>query len=313
MSKFNNGLELSTQRHPIHSAGIILILAFLGFLIIGPMIGFLFGFPFFDGSLAEYTDLFLGGDIMNSRFKTPAFVMQGTASTIGFILIPLLAMIIYEKQTVMVFFKTKKTTNLLVLLTVFIGISFIGFNSLFVEWNAGLTLPEFMSGFESWARNFEDLAMRQTEFFTRFDSNAQFALAFFVIAIIPGIGEELVFRGFLQNYLHKSSRNIHIAIWVSAFLFSAMHMQFFGLVPRMMLGALFGYLYFWSGNLIIPIVAHIVNNGFTLIMMYVYQAKITDLNIESVEEVSLVSFSIFAIITFSLLFVFRWLNLTSSE
>ena len=109
MSKFNNGLELSTQRHPIYSAGIILILAFLGFLIIGPMIGFLFGFPFFDGTLAEYTDLFLGGDIMNKRFKTPAFVMQGTASTIGFILIPLLAMIIYEKQTVMVFFKTKKT------------------------------------------------------------------------------------------------------------------------------------------------------------------------------------------------------------
>lgn len=313
MSKFNNGLELSTQRHPIYSAGIILILAFLGFLIIGPMIGFLLGFPFFDGTLAEYTDLFLGGDIMNNRFKTPAFVMQGTATVIGFILIPLLAMIIYEKQTVMVFFKTKKTTNLLVLLTVFIGIAFIGFNSLFVEWNAGLTLPEFMSGFESWARNFEDMAMRQTEFFTRFDSNAQFALAFFVIAIIPGIGEELVFRGFLQNYLHKSSRNIHIAIWVSAFLFSAMHMQFFGLVPRMMLGALFGYLYFWSGNLIIPIVAHIVNNGFTLIMMYVYQAKITELNIESVEEVSLVSFSIFAIITFSLLFVFRWLNLTSSE
>ena len=313
MNKFDNGLELSTERNPLLSAGIILLFTFLGFIVIGPMIGFLLGFPFFDGSLAEYTDLIAGGNIMNDKFKIPAFVMQGTASSIGFILIPILLMIIYERQTILAFFTTKKISNILILLTIFIGISFIGFNSLFVEWNAEISLPESMNGFETWARQFEDTAMKQTEFFTHFDSNAQFVIALLVIAIIPGIGEELVFRGFLQNYLHISSRNIHIAIWTSAFLFSAMHMQFFGLIPRMMLGALFGYLYYWSGNLIIPIVAHVVNNAFTLIMMYVYQVKITDIDIESVEEVSLTSFSIFAVITFSLLFVFRWINVTSND
>lgn len=313
MNKFDNGLQLSTQRHPLVSAAIILGFAFLGFTIIGPMIGTLAGFIFFEGTLTEFSDRLFSGDILHKDFKTPAFIMQGFASAIGFILLPILSIIVYEKQTVMVFFNTKKTSNLLIVLTIFIGIAFIGFNSLFVEWNAELSLPEFMSGFERMARNFEEVAMRQTEFFTDFDTRAQFFLAFIVIAIIPGIGEELVFRGFLQNYLHMSSRNIHTAIWVSAFLFSAMHMQFFGLVPRMMLGALFGYLYYWSGNLIIPIVAHIVNNGFTLIMMYVYQANITELNIEDVEEVSLLSFGIFAVITFSLLYVFRWINLTTSE
>jgi hypothetical protein len=81
----------------------------------------------------------------------------------------------------------------------------------------------------------------------------------------------------------KGTKNIHVAIWISAFFFSAIHVQFFGFVPRMLLGALFGYLYYWSGNLWVPMFAHFVNNGFAVCMIYLYQKKIVDTNLDSPE------------------------------
>jgi len=89
-----------------------------------------------------------------------------------------------------------------------------------------------------------------------------------VIAVLAGFGEELVFRGLLQPELHKATGNIHFAIWTSAIFFSALHMQFYGFIPRMFLGALFGYLYYWSGNLIIPMFAHFFNNFMAVTSIY---------------------------------------------
>jgi uncharacterized membrane protein (Fun14 family) len=89
----------------------------------------------------------------------------------------------------------------------------------------------------------------------------------------------------LQPQLQRATRNAHVAIWISAFLFSSLHMQFFGFVPRLALGALFGYLYSWSGNLIVPIVAHFINNGFSLLMLYLHQLGKIDIDLESTKAV----------------------------
>jgi membrane protease YdiL (CAAX protease family) len=96
----------------------------------------------------------------------------------------------------------------------------------------------------------------------------EFLAAIVILAIVPAIGEELLFRGILQNKIEMLSKNKHIAIWITAFIFSFIHFQFYGFVPRLLLGALFGYLYIWSGNLTIPILAHFINNGFTLLLLY---------------------------------------------
>ena len=86
-----------------------------------------------------------------------------------------------------------------------------------------------------------------------------------------------------KNHVLRITKNIHVAIWVGAFLFSLFHLQFYGLVPRMLLGVMFGYLYYFSGNIIYPMIAHFVNNGFTLIMLYFYQQGIVDFNIENTD------------------------------
>lgn len=88
-----------------------------------------------------------------------------------------------------------------------------------------------------------------------------------LVAVLAGLGEELFFRGILQK-IFGEWRNAILAIWMAAFIFSAIHLQFYGFFPRMLLGAFFGYLLFWSGNLWLPILAHTVNNGLAVLFYY---------------------------------------------
>ncbi len=165
-----------------------------------------------------------------------------------------------------------------------------------MEWNTSMQLPEFLSGVEAWMKSSEEAAAKITEFMTQFNSTGDFIVALFVIAVLPALGEELVFRGLIQTELQRGFKNPHVAIWISAIMFSAIHMQFYGFIPRMMLGALFGYLYFWSGNMIYPIAAHFFQNGGQLLMMYLVQKETINVDLESNE-----SFPIWLIISFSAL------------
>lgn len=88
------------------------------------------------------------------------------------------------------------------------------------------------------------------------------------IAIIPGVGEELVFRGVFQNLFKRVTENKHIAIWVSAFVFSAIHLEFSNFIVRLLIGGLFGYLYDWTKNIYIPMFAHTAFNSVSLIVGY---------------------------------------------
>src|SRR5690606_6262686 len=103
--------------------------------------------------------------------------------------------------------------------------------------------------FWRWAKEREDELAMMTKDISKIYNIPDFIFTFFVISIVAGLSEEIVFRGILQTKLWQWFGNVHVAIWVSAFLFSAIHMQFFGFVPRMLLGALFGYLFYFSGNI----------------------------------------------------------------
>jgi hypothetical protein len=89
-----------------------------------------------------------------------------------------------------------------------------------------------------------------------------------IIALTPAIAEELIFRGVFQRIFYNLFRSGHMAIWFTAFLFSTLHFQFFGFIPRFILGLVFGYLYFWSGTLWLPVISHFVNNAFPVVLAY---------------------------------------------
>ena len=299
---YENELQPRPERHPVMSLIIVLILVGLGFVVVGPLLGFFIALPFYPGTMMEFVES-INEPSAHPELKMPLYIMQGFATFVGLIVFPALYLAA-QRRSIVEFFQPRNTDVLPVLLTAFIVIVFMAVNSVFIEWNAGLRFPEFARGFEEWARSREDAAAELTEFMTKMTSSFELVVAIIVIAILPAIGEELVFRGLIQNEIYRGTKNMHVAIWVAAILFSAIHLQFFGFVPRLLLGALFGYLYYWSGSLTLAIVAHFVNNGASVIAMYLYQQGAFEYDIESTEAVPASLVIISALLTGGLLYYF---------
>jgi membrane protease YdiL (CAAX protease family) len=141
-----------------------------------------------------------------------------------------------------------------------------------IEWfsllNQQLVLPSWLSSLENWMRDSEDQANQITEAFLSTTSIGGLLGNLVIVAVLPAVGEELLFRGLLQNLFKRMTGNHHSAIWITAILFSALHLQFFGFLPRMLLGVLFGYLLEWTGSLWLPIIAHFINNAAGVLLFY---------------------------------------------
>ncbi len=130
-----------------------------------------------------------------------------------------------------------------------------------------ISFPEYFSNIEEWMRIKENEALKMTEIFLDTSGFMLLILNIFIIAIIPAIGEELLFRGAIQKLITAITKNYHISILITAFLFSAMHMQFFGFFPRFFLGIIFGYLVVYGKSIWLSIAAHFTNN-FTAFIIY---------------------------------------------
>jgi len=149
-----------------------------------------------------------------------------------------------------------------------------------VYWlNKQIPLPEAL-------RAAEDSSQALIQAMMQLDSPYGLITNLFVMALLPAVGEELIFRGLLQRIMVRLTANVHAGIWISATLFSLMHWQFEGFFVRQLLGALFGYLLYWSGSLWLPIIVHFVFNGLQIVAQYLYfQGKI-DIDIDQEIEMT---------------------------
>ena len=183
-----------------------------------------------------------------------------------FILTPLIAQFLLWKEP------TKKTLqlkapNLPVLLWGIIAIASVSpLIDLLNTWNQGLHLPGSMKSIEQWMISSEKAAEVITNRLLNTDNWGSFTMNILIIAVLAGIGEEFMFRGVLQKILINWMRNTHLGILFAAIIFSAIHFQFFGFIPRMILGIVLGYLYVWSKSIWVPIIAHATNNALTVIL-----------------------------------------------
>ena len=193
-------------------------------------------------------------------------------------------------------------------LVILLTISLMPVNSLIIGLNQALTLPDSLAPLERWIRAKEDQMAELTKFLTTFRTVPQLAMAMLTIAVMPALSEEVLFRGVLQRKFIVWTGSIHAGIWLAAALFSAIHLQFYGFVPRMLLGALFGYLYVWSGNLWVPMLAHFVNNGFTIFLIFLYNRRLTSINIDSTGSVPLPVVLVGALVTTTALVLFKRMN-----
>ena len=137
--------------------------------------------------------------------------------------------------------------------------------NLLSAWNQQMSLPECMSGIEQWMRMQEDAAAQLTEQFLRVDTIGGLLVNIGLMALLPALAEELTFRGVVQGMF---TRNKHVAIWAAAAIFSFVHFQFYGFLPRMLLGAMFGYMLWWTGSLWAPMLMHFVNNCAAVVVAF---------------------------------------------
>ncbi len=248
--------------------GFVVIASTLAFFIVGALLAI----PLFDVNFFSNPTVIVPGAIDNINVsKFFQFI-----NSVGFFIVPpfILAWLFASKTGAYLYInkKTDLLLLILVILSILMIIPFIEYTALF---NSKMQLPESLSWLEQWMRESEDNATEITISFLQMNNLSDFIINITIIALLPALGEELLFRGILQNIFIKWTKNIHWGIIITAILFSAFHLQFYGFIPRMLIGIYLGYLFVWTKNIWYPVLAHFVNN--VSIVIYVY---FTNVNVE---------------------------------
>ncbi len=240
----------------------VILACFLAFMLLSTLIALpLFGLD----SLMNIPGL---NDLNNPKSLVILKYFQVIQAIGLFIIPPLVLGYLFHGKTTEYLHLNKSVTPSTVLL-IFILIFFAGpFINFVGELNNSMSFPSWLSAVEQWMKEAEESAERITEAFLNVKTIPALAFNLFMVAFLPAIGEELLFRGVIQKLFTKMTKNHHWGIWIAAILFSALHIQFYGFVPRVLLGAIFGYLLVWSGSIWLPIIAHFFNNGIAVIAIF---------------------------------------------
>lgn len=250
------GYYLLRENHPIVSLILLLVLVTAGYLIFGALSIFL-AFYLTDLKSTDEIMLMLEGEGGNAS----ALKILQAGTSIGMFIIPALMLGVMERHRTTYLRHTvpvNPTLWFIVLAVMFFSTPILEQS---IKLNEAMRLPEALAGLESWMKTQELKLEKLTRFFLADTSYWDLLINLIVLAVIPAIGEEFVFRGCLQNILGRWFGNPHAAVWAAAIIFSAIHLQFYGFLPRLLLGALFGYLLLWGKNIWLPVFAHFLNNA----------------------------------------------------
>lgn len=185
--------------------------------------------------------------------------------------IPSLILAKFSSQHPLRWLKLAKTPQLKAIIGVII-VYFISMPAMewLIEWNNNISLPESMKSLENTLREWEEANNAVSEMLLNAHGFIPVLTGLLIIGVATGFSEELFFRGGLQGIFVRSSIGKSAAVWCTAIIFSALHFQFFGFIPRLLMGVFFGYILIWNDNLWIPIFAHILNNSFVVITAAVF-------------------------------------------
>jgi len=264
---------------------VVIVLVAIGILIILQVVALALSPLLFGVSIPEIMGLMSGDfDVPNGRMAL--YFIQGIGSGVGFWVAGYIIYRFIDQANLRWELQFARFSWAGAGLVLVISLCGMLFNSFLVHLNSQLVLPEFMSEIELWMKGMEERLMELTKYLTDFQSVPELLMGLLVIGVLAGIGEEMLFRGVLQPKMHLYTGSAHGGVWLTAIIFSAIHMQFYGFLPRVFLGAVFGYLYLFSGSLVYPILGHIFNNSFTVLMIYMSNEGIIEFDMESTDAVS---------------------------
>lgn len=248
------------------SSFVILLGLTLGCSVVVQLLVLILG-VFSNGGVAEILDN--GGDL--SSFADRPFFLYAllVSSSFGTFLLP--ALVLQRLEPYFNYFPGgNKRAWLPYVVAVALLFAFGPIMQLIGEANMTMTLPDSWNKIEGWMRTQEDSMAVLTERIVMVDRWELLLVNIIVMAAMPAIAEEYYFRGSLMHMIQRLTKNYHLTVWVSAIIFSAIHVQFFGFFPRMILGVFFGYMFVWTQNIWIPILAHFVNNATVAVIAFVY-------------------------------------------
>jgi len=273
---FLKSLRESSAATQIAFTAVVILVCGLSFIIIGFIAGWLIfglGLQQMQVALTDFTSP--QGVTLLKFFQ----VVQ----SIGLFIVPpfIVAFLLDGKPSVFLRYK-----QFPVLKSIILVIAIVYLSEPLINWlneiNSKLVLPQGLSALQKWMEQSEEQAGKVTDAFLKTSSVSGLLFNLFMIGLLPALGEELLFRGVVQQLLKKWSGNAHTAIWISAAIFSALHLQFFGFLPRLLLGAMFGYMLEWSGTLWLPVIAHFVNNGTAVVAYFLLNKGMVSKDIDKV-------------------------------
>ncbi|MDR1346291.1 MAG: CPBP family intramembrane metalloprotease [Bacteroidales bacterium] len=218
------------------------------------------------GSLAALT----AGLIWNGEANSAGCMRFIQAiSTVGFFALPAMFFSALVHGNLFSFSKiNKKITWKFTRTVLWLAIALLPLIALFGYLNEQIQLPETFTAIQEWMRAIESKTNELLKLLMNDARISVLLLNIVILGILPGICEEWLFRGTIQPLLQEKIKNKHLVIWITTLLFSAIHLQFAGFIPRLLLGGYLGYIAIWSGSLWLPILAHTLHNILSIVLNF---------------------------------------------
>jgi|TARA_B110000879_G_scaffold19741_1_gene24203 hypothetical protein len=278
------------RRMPFVSQLVMLLVILLICLIFFSLIGYGLAMLLFDLSFEELQ--------LASNYKAiQGLKIVQVFSSLGTYLLPVIILINILKEKPIQYLKLTTSVNPWALIVAaLMVITFFPLNGVIADWNMALPLPDALVQYEA---KIEETIKR----FLQMSTIGDLIVNLIVIALVAAIAEEVLFRGLIQRMILEKTQNHHVAIWVAAIVFSGIHFQFSGFFPRLFLGVLFGYIFYWGKSLWYPIVAHLLHNGITVVLVYIYGVEALEGMADDAESGSHIAMTVGATLIFAALVV----------
>jgi CAAX protease family protein len=290
----------------IHPGMQFLIL--MGLFILALFVGTIIGLIFISARYGSgtFNDI-LQGNVSGTNTQTALWILQFTGTTAPILITPVIfAYIIVRDPEDYMKTNTHFSWQLIVVafLVMMLSTPLIEYLS---NINENMVLPKALHGLEQWMKDSEDSAKKLSDSMMQMHTFRDMLFDLLFIGLLTAIVEESLFRGCMQTIFVRWTKNYHVAIWITAILFSAFHMEFYGFLPRLLLGVLFGYFVAWSGSIWPAVWGHFVNNGTAVVVTYLYQNKMIKFNPDEQQTFNASGYVISFVITVFLLFLYHYI------
>jgi membrane protease YdiL (CAAX protease family) len=257
--------QLFSGTHPVIKLFFVVFIILTSFLLFS-FVSILLAIPIFHIPLNEI-EVLLNGNLQQTNISLLKFIQMSQSMAL-FVIPSIILRYLFFNNSSGFIIDRGFSFGLLIVLIFIVMLFSIPIIEQLAKWNHAIKFPSGMAGIKEKIIQLEDDASMLTDKLLSGNKWGDIIINMLMIAIIPAIGEEFLFRGVLQKIFYEWTKNAHLAIFICAILFSTVHMQFLGFVPRMLLGVLFGYLFYWSRNIWIAVAAHFFNNAIAVILNF---------------------------------------------